>query len=92
MKEIFLKTLSQLLKLKVQLCKLHSNKFMIALTQITNTEIFPLIAFVCCKLLGRKVQFINKKDDRDFLRKLPISQINYCKVINCWNATFSGNF
>ena len=32
------------LKLKVQSCKLNNNKYMIASTQITNTEIFALMA------------------------------------------------
>ena len=30
--------------LKVQSCKLYNNKYIIALTQITNTEIFAIIA------------------------------------------------
>ena len=33
-----------ILRLKVQLCKLYNNKYIIASTQITNTEIFALIA------------------------------------------------
>ena len=31
--------------LKIQSCKLYNNKYMFALTQITNTEIFAFIAF-----------------------------------------------
>ena len=34
---------------------------MIALTQITNIEIFALISVLVFKLLNRKVLFINKK-------------------------------
>ena len=34
---------------------------MIALTQITNTEIFAFITVLVFKLLGRKVLFINRK-------------------------------
>ena len=36
-----------------------NNKYMIALTQITNTEIFALIAVLVFELLSRKVLFIN---------------------------------
>ena len=38
---------------------------MIAATQITNTEIFAFIAALICKLLSRKVLFINRKDNKD---------------------------
>ena len=37
---------------------------MIASTEITNTEIFALIAVLVFKLLSRKVLFINRKDNR----------------------------
>ena len=37
---------------------------MIASTQITNNEIFALIAVLVFKLLSRKVLFINRKDNR----------------------------
>ena len=47
--------------LKVQPCKLYNNKYMIASTHITNTEIFAFIAVLVFKLLSRKVLFINKK-------------------------------
>ena len=50
--------------LKVQSFKSYNNKYMIASTQITNTEIFAFIAVLDFKLLHRKVLFINKKDDR----------------------------
>ena len=38
---------------------------MITSTQITNTEIFVSIAVLVFKLLGHKVLFINKKDERN---------------------------
>ena len=38
---------------------------MIALTQITNTGIFALIAVLVFKLLSRKVLFINRKDNKN---------------------------
>ena len=37
---------------------------MIALTQITNTDIFAFIAVLIFNLLSRKVLFINRKDNR----------------------------
>ena len=49
---------------KIQLCKLHNNKYKIASTQITNTE-FVFKGFLDFKLLRRKVLFINRKDNRD---------------------------
>ena len=51
--------------LKVQSYKLYNNKYMIALIQITNTEILGLIASPISKLLSRKVLFINKEDNRN---------------------------
>ena len=42
-------------ELKVQSCKLYKNKYMIASTQITNTEIFAFVAVLLLTLLGRKV-------------------------------------
>ena len=51
--------------LKVQSCILYDNKYMIALTQITNMEIFAFIAVLVFKLLSRKVLFINRKDNRN---------------------------
>ena len=50
--------------LKVQSCKLYNNKYMIASTQITNTEIFAFIAVLVFKLLSLKVLFINREDNR----------------------------
>ena len=59
-------TLKHTLKhLKVQSCKLHNNKYMIASIQITNTEIFAFIAALVFELLSRKVLFINRKDNRN---------------------------
>ena len=52
-------------ELKAQSCKLYSNKYMIASTQITNTEIFAFIAVLVFKLLSWKVLFINRKDNRN---------------------------
>ena len=49
--------------LKVQSCKSFKNKYMIALTQITNTEIFAFIAVLVFKLLSRKVLFVKRKDN-----------------------------
>ena len=51
--------------LKVQSCKLYNNKYMIASTQITDTEIFAFIAVLVFKLMSRKVLFINTKDKRN---------------------------
>ena len=47
--------------LKVQLRKLYNNKYVIASTQMTNTEIFAFIAVVVFKLMSHKVLFINRK-------------------------------
>ena len=66
---------------------------MISLTQITNTETFIFTAVLVFNSLSRKVLFINRKDNRNFLKvgyfsgKQQISWVNYCKVINSWNAT-----
>ena len=51
--------------LKVQLCKLYNGKYMVASTQITNTEHSALIAVQVFKLSSHKVLFINRKDDRN---------------------------
>ena len=47
--------------LKVQSCKLHNNQYIIASTQITNTEIVAFIAILVFKLLIPKVLFIKEK-------------------------------
>ena len=49
--------------LKVQSCKLYNSKYMIASTQITNTEIFAFIVVLVFKLLSLKVLFINREDN-----------------------------
>ena len=41
--------------LKVQSCKLYNNNYMIASTQITNTEIFTFISALVFKILSGKV-------------------------------------
>ena len=51
--------------LKVQSCKLYNNKYRIASTQITKTEIFAFIALLVFRSLSRKVLFINRKDNRN---------------------------
>ena len=43
----------------------YNNKYMIASTQIVNTENFSFIAVTVFKLLSRKVLFINRKDNRN---------------------------
>ena len=53
------------MQLKVQSCKLYNNKYMIALTQVTNIEILAFIAVLVFKLLSRKVLFINRKEIRN---------------------------
>ena len=52
-------------ELEVQSCKLYNNKCLIAFTQITKNAIFAIIAVLVFKLLGRKVLFINRKDNRN---------------------------
>ena len=47
---------------KVQSYKLYNSKYMIASTQITNTEIFAFVAGLVFKLLSRKVFFVNRKE------------------------------
>ena len=51
---------SILLYVKVQSCKLYNNKYMIASTKITNTDIFAFIALLVFKLLSHNVLFISK--------------------------------
>ena len=59
------------IRLKIQLCKSYTNKYIIASTQTTNTEIFAFIAVLVVKLWSRKVLFINKKDNRNSNSKFP---------------------
>ena len=48
-------------------CKLYNNKYMMAFTQRTNTDIFVVTALIgSFKLLGGKVLFINRGDNRNF--------------------------
>ena len=51
--------------LKVQSCKLYNNKYVIAATQITDTEIFVFIAVIDFKLLSCKVLFLKRRDNRN---------------------------
>ena len=53
------------LLLKVQSCKLDDDKYMIASTQVTDTEMFAFIAVLVFKLLSHKVLFINRKGNRN---------------------------
>ena len=53
-----------MLDLKGTVMQIILCKYMIASTQITNTEIFVCIAVLVFKLLSRKVLFINRKDNR----------------------------
>ena len=64
---------------------------MIALTQITNTEIFAFVAVLVFKFLSCKVLFINRKDNRSCWKvdysclKKEISRENYSKIVGTWN-------
>ena len=42
-------------------CKLYNDKYMVASTQIANTETFAFIAFLVFMLFNRKVLFLNRK-------------------------------
>ena len=48
---------------------------MIAPTQITNAEIFVFIAALVSKLLSRKILFINRNDNRNYLKRLLFKKI-----------------
>ena len=48
-------------KLKVQSCKLYNNQYIIASTQITNTEVVTFIALLVLQLLSHKVLLIKEK-------------------------------
>ena len=54
-----------MLILKVHLCKSYNNKYMIASTQVTNTEIFAFTAVLVFMLLSPKILFIIRKDSRN---------------------------
>ena len=51
--------------LKVQSFKLYDNKYMIASTQITNTDISAFITVLVNKSLIRNDLFINKTNDKN---------------------------
>ena len=48
--------------------QIYNNEYIIASTQIKNTEILAFIAVLIFKLLSRKVLFINRKDSRNCLK------------------------
>ena len=48
---------------------------MIALTQITNNEIFAFMAVLVFKLLSREVLFIDRKDNRNLKSRLLFKKI-----------------
>ena len=51
--------------LELQSCKLSYDKYTIALTQMTNTEIFAFMVVLVFKLRSRKALFINRKNNRN---------------------------
>ena len=51
--------------LKVQSCELYNSKYIIAATQITNTEVVAFIDLLVSKLLSCKALFINKNGNRN---------------------------
>ena len=72
---------------------------MITSTQITNNEIFAFIgatqflsnwAVKFCLLTEKTIETVKKIGY--FLRKYQISQANYYKIIDSWNAKFLGYF
>ena len=75
---------------RLQSCKLHNNKYLIALTEITDSEIFAFLSVLAFKLLSRKIFFINRKNKINLLAKWNISWVNYLKTINSLNTKFSG--
>ena len=54
-----------MIALKVQSCKLYNNKYIIALPQITHTEIFAFKVVVLFKLLNHDVLFTKRIDSRN---------------------------
>ena len=46
-------------------CKLYNNKYMIASTQIANTEIFAFNDVQVLKIMSYKVLLTNRKDNRN---------------------------
>ena len=73
-------------------------KYMITSTQITNTEIFVIIAVLVLLLLSRKVLFIKQKRQKKLLisrllfKKIANFTGKYSKIINNWDANLSGYF
>ena len=57
----FIDLFKALWHLKVQSYKLYNIKYVIASTQITNTDIFTFIAVLVLELLSRKVLFVDRK-------------------------------
>ena len=51
--------------LKGTVCKLYNEKYAIALSRLTNTDVFTFIDVLVFKLLSRKVLFINRKYNRN---------------------------
>ena len=51
--------------LKVQSCKLYSDKCMVVLTQITNTELYAFTAVLVFNSLSGKVLVKKRKDNRN---------------------------
>ena len=51
--------------LKGKACKLYNSKYMMASTQITNTEVFPIIVVLVFKLFSRRVLLINRKNNKN---------------------------
>ena len=51
--------------LKVQSCKLYNNKYVIASTQITSTEMLSFIVVLVFQLLSCKLLFINRKENKN---------------------------
>ena len=52
----------KIILLKVPLCRIYNNKYIIA---STHTEIFAFNAILVFKLLSRKVLFINRRNNRN---------------------------
>ena len=60
--------------LKIQTWELYNNNYMMASTQITNTEIFAFIAVLVLKLLSF-VFFINREDNKNLKSRLIFKKI-----------------
>ena len=62
----------------IQSCKLYNNKYMIALTQITNTEIFVFIVVLVFKVSSRKCFVYKQKRQYKLLK----SRLLFKKIAN----------